>query len=310
MTKYICFFHKGCSDGIMASWCFKHKYSKSSLIGISPQDTNIDIDSLKGKRVYFVDVCTNEDTLIKIIDVAKKITIMDHHEIYENMLKNIKNNNSDYNYKKLYIKFDKTRAACQIVWDKYFDKNNRPLIIDYIADRDLWKFNLPYSKEVNNALFHMGKINYKTLSELANMDNEQFNKLIEDEFLPYSKIKKQLDDVNLSFGIKNACMCIINTKTKYKGWISQIEPTLRSELGNILVNKNFPDGTKPSFAVTYQYSIKHNEWWLSFRGNNSVNLSELCKEIDPNGGGHPNAAGLTLKITNKISHINQLFQIL
>ena len=311
MTSRICFYHKGCSDGIASSWCFQYKYPKALLIGISPQDPNIDIPKLKGKKVYFVDVCTNKNTLIKIIEIAKKITIMDHHEIYENMLEDIKTTlNGNDNLEKLHILFDKKRAACQIVWDKYFD-TKRPLIIDYIADRDLWKFELPNSKEINNALFHLSKINYNSLTELTKLTDEEFNILSKEEFIPYSKVKKKLDDNNLSFGIKNACPCIINTKIKYKGWISQIEPTLRSELGNILVNKNLPDGSKPSFAVTYQYSFKHKEWWLSFRGNGSVNLSELCKEIDSNGGGHPNASGLTLKNNNKLfNNINDLFEII
>ena len=313
MPKRICFYHKGCSDGIAASWCFQRKYPSVKLIAIVPQDNNIDINELKDKKVYFVDVCTNEKHLLNIIKVAKKVTIMDHHEIYQNIFANIKETftHNVKMMKKINITFDKTRSACQIVWDSYFEEKP-PLFIDYIADRDLWQFKLPNSKDVNNAMFHLSKINHSSLTELAKLTDDEFNLLIKEEYIPFSKIKQQLDDISLSFGVKNAQPCIINTKTKHKGWImSNVNPTLKSELGNKLVNKTLPDGSKPKFAVLYQYSIKHKEWWLSFRGNGSLNLSELCKEIDPNGGGHPNAAGLTLKDYDKsCRHLYDLFEIL
>ena len=309
----ICFYHKSCSDGIASSWCFQKKYPNALLIAIVPQDNNIDIKKLKDKKVYFVDVCTNEQNLIKIIKIAKKITIMDHHEIYQNIFDNIKTVFADEHkmLKKIHITFDKTRAACQIVWNTYF-KDPAPLFIDYIADRDLWKFKLPHSKDVNNAMFNLGKINHRSLTELETLTPEEFRTVIKDEYIPFSKIKKQLDDISLSFGIKNAQPCIINTKIPYKGWIiSNVNPTLKSELGNILVNKTLPDGSKPAFAVLYQYSIKHKEWWLSFRGNGTLNLSKLCKEIDPNGGGHPDAAGLTLKDYDKTcKHLYDLFTVM
>lgn len=314
-SNRICFYHKGCSDGIAASWCFQRKYPNSQLIPIYPQDKRIDLNKIdvKGKKVYFVDVCAAQEILLKIIKKAKQVTILDHHDAYEELLESLRTQlKRKKQLNKLSLTFDKTKAACQIVWDKYFKKKKRPLFIDYIADRDLWQFKLPHSKGVNNALYHMGKINHKSLTELDRLSNEEFKDMIKNELVPFAKIKQQLDDNALFFGERGARACTMDTGTnKYVGWIAQIQPALKSELGNVLAKKSLPNGDQPDFAVIYQYSFEQKEWWLSFRGNGKQNMSEICKEVDPAAGGHPNAAGLTLKDCRQDgTHLNDLFKSL
>jgi oligoribonuclease NrnB/cAMP/cGMP phosphodiesterase (DHH superfamily) len=49
--------------------------------------------------------------------------------------------------------FDMDRSGAQIAWDFFFPDKPRPMLVDYVGDRDLWRFNLPGSREVNAFIF-------------------------------------------------------------------------------------------------------------------------------------------------------------
>lgn len=49
--------------------------------------------------------------------------------------------------------FDMNRSGSQMAWDYFFPDFARPAMIDYIADRDLWRFKLPGSREIAAVLF-------------------------------------------------------------------------------------------------------------------------------------------------------------
>lgn len=292
--KYdVIIYHGPCSDGVSALWCANHYLSDighqfesiQCRAGSDPEGDFTD------KRILFVDLCPSFKFITEKCKIVKKLTILDHHKsaidmYHENasVLESIDN---------LEIEMDPDRAGCQITWDYFFNDKSRPWFIDYVGDRDLWRWTLPNSKEINAALFENNLIDPSNPNKLTDLITDSETK--KQNLLTQGKIILQLQKRELDIGVSKALIAEFKHKDKtYKIWLGgNISMSLRSELGNLLVNKKFSDGTTPDFAAIWVYDPKSNEWWISFRGgNNSPDLSVIARELD--GGGHVRSSGISL----------------
>jgi uncharacterized protein len=287
----ICYYHRGCSDGLAAAWCVKMKYGNVKLIPIYPAEEKLSKSDYRKKSVIFVDVCCHEKTLKKVCKKATSVLILDHHETYKEILESFKKDN-------LTTVFDMDRAGCQIAWD-YFNKTQkhqkkkRPWFLDYIADRDLWKWELPNSKLVNIGLYHFGHITLNSFDILNNQTPKETKKFIA-ELLPGAIIidRQNKKVIGMAARYANNVTMKVGKKT-YSVWLSTISRSLKSDLGNELAMKILPNGSDPDFSAIWTYDFKSNEWWISLRGvDEKVNLSKVSKKLG--GGGHPNAASFTI----------------
>lgn len=279
-------YHEKCSDGIASAWIVK-KYS-NNIGEILPckAGSSIDVKKYYGKTILFVDICPPWENTSSLA-TNNKLIIMDHHKSAKDGfdLNGISPN--------IEFIFDMNRSGCQIVWDNLFE-GIRPWFIDYIADRDLWKWKLPDSKFINLALFHNREINFEGLDKLMeNKDEGLLNKLAEK-----GKMIDEIQTKELEFEESRsvvAKMCI--GEVVYIVKLGTIIPYLRSDLGNRLTKKMIVDekGVKrlPDFSAIWTYDISSSEWWISLRGHDtSPDLSVLSKKLG--GGGHPKASGFTI----------------
>lgn len=308
-------YHGPCSDGTGGLWCACHykpiKTRFASKAGTNPTGDYADMN------VIFIDICPNIDYLLELTKVAKYVVILDHHKSSQQMI--MDNKELLKSVPNLTIEFDMERSGCQMAWDYFFEEMERPFFIDYIGDRDLWTWKLPASKEINTALFDLGYINSYNLdkmSELLDNPEEKLRELKSFGTLIESSNKKQID-IALSNAIEASIKCPngnengteTETETKtYRIWLAgNINPSLRSELGNLLCSKPFKDGTMPDFSATWQYDPKSDEWWVSLRGisSKSPDLSVLASSFG--GGGHPMASGITIKSKPNSQGLKEIF---
>src|SRR3990167_3750811 len=147
-------YHGPCPDGTGGLWsaCYYKpiEIRYACKAGVNP------IDDYTGMNVIFVDICPTLDYLLNLVKKAKYVVILDHHKSSERMI--LDNTSKLSEISNLHIEFDMKRSGCQIAWDYFFDNIQRPFFIDYIADRDLWTWKLPHSKEINSAFFELGYI--------------------------------------------------------------------------------------------------------------------------------------------------------
>jgi oligoribonuclease NrnB/cAMP/cGMP phosphodiesterase (DHH superfamily) len=147
MKDTIVIYHYPCLDGFTSAWV-AHRYfgdNATYLPGNYGEDAN-PID-FAGKTVYFVDFSYKRDKMLEVAKVAKQIIVLDHHQTA------IENLSDLYAQGVITGVFDLNRSGAGIVWDYFFPNESRPPLISYVEDRDLWRFALPKSKEVNAALF-------------------------------------------------------------------------------------------------------------------------------------------------------------
>ena len=290
----VCFYHNPCSDGLGAAWAIRQKYPDISYIGINPSENDISDDIYFEKEIMFVDVCPSKSLLTKMLEHSKKVIILDHHKTNQAFVSTLSND-------KLHIVFDMDRSGCQIAWDYVNPSTDqRPWFIDYIGDRDLWKFELPNSKLINLGLYELGYITFDKLDYLYEYDIYK-NDLIHDVLLPTAKTIEAQHTKMINNAVKKAHKATFQTETeKYCVWIGTTLSNLKSEFGNTLVNTNFSDGTEPDFAVIYEYDFKSSKWWISLRSK-KVDVAEISQLFG--GGGHKFAAGF-----NTTEHIDTLFK--
>lgn len=266
---HLVIYHANCTDGFAAAWVARRflpiatRFEPCSY-GEFPKPA-----LYQDKIVYIVDFSFPREVLTNMAAIATKIVVIDHHKTAQEALEDWEDRSEN-----IKIYFDLSKSGAGRTWD-YFNQPNtpRPAFIDYIEDRDLWKFKLPYSKEINAYISFVNKtfISYDILCGLAT------SKMIDKGELLLAQHQKICEEIALA--------AVFVTINKIPGLACNCTPQFSSEVGHILAQKS------ETFGATYHY-IKNGSVKWSLRSIGDYDVSAIAKEFG--GGGHKNAAGFTL----------------
>lgn len=290
-------FHKGCPDGITALLAVKiHAPDAIPIPCMAGQNP---IEDFTDKNVIFVDICPSRAYLDELVNVAKFIVVLDHHETNKKVFDN------PFEATNIHHVFDMKRSGCGITWDYFFPNKERPWLFNYVEDRDLWKWALADSKEISCCLMEENYFDGKNLDKLINI-LEPHHK---NDFVERGKIYCKKNENDISNCCYHACKCELPFDGKvYNCWLSTVKRELRSDAGNELSKKHFIDGTLPDFSAIYHYDFPTNEFWISLRAltTSNINLCPISESFG--GGGHPKACGFVLKNGSEKS-IHNVFKL-
>lgn len=151
----IIFYHGHCPDGWCAAYIASKKYPEAKLVpldhGLDPNTIGGIIMSTTDKDVLMVDFSlrTREEN-DAIAAQAKSFLILDHHKTAQAVLEGAP-----------YAVFDMKRSGAGLTWDYLFGKdstianlgggagNLRPWFVNYVEARDLWRWeSLPNAREI------------------------------------------------------------------------------------------------------------------------------------------------------------------
>lgn len=235
-------------------------------------DTVFPNETYKDKHVYIVDFSFPLAEMERIRSIAASLLLIDHHESAYNELKGLG-----------YCVIDKSFSGCGLAWDYFFgaDEKEVPKLVQYVQDRDIWTWKLPYSKEIN-AFIGTYKLTIETCEALLWKLEEGFYRAID-----IGNYIIRRDNELIARASKNAYRI---DWEEYKD-IPVINSCLfQSELGH-----NFCSNS--SFAIIWYYDGEFYHY--SFRSSGEINCSELarrfCDKYGGNSGGHIGASGLTTK---------------
>jgi oligoribonuclease NrnB/cAMP/cGMP phosphodiesterase (DHH superfamily) len=269
----IVIYHANCTDGFMAAVILEKKYPGITLYpGIHGEFPNIKFK--KHDEVYFVDFSYKRDMMLNIAKKVHSITVYDHHKTTFEELEDLPKN--------IYLCLDQTHSGSMITWRECFLDHEIPPILKYIEDHDLWKFNLPFTKEITSWLF---SVEYELYSwnNILNMNTIDIDAIILPGRALYYKQMKDIKEIiavakyELEIGI-------------WKVPVVNIPYIWASEVAGILCEE------KP-FAAAYFYNGKNFQF--SLRSDKSgIDVSVVAKKYG--GGGHEHAAGF------KIGDLNEL----
>lgn len=256
----ICFYHANCSDGFCAAYIANLKYPGIDLIPMNYGEIP-DMNKIKNKEVMVVDFSFPRGLLEEMKEVTKSLVVIDHHETAKDALKGLG-----------YCIFDMMKSGAMLTWEYLFPGKTPPPLVAYVQDRDLWKFEIPFSKAINA---YIGKL-AKTLPV---WDNLYYN--WENNYYKYREIGTHILDVdktNVERILKNAYETPMFAPHKS---IIVNSPILQSELGDTILKKDGVD-------IAIIWFTTPSETIFSLRSK-VVNVAEIAKQHG--GGGHPKAAG-------------------
>lgn len=130
-------YHKDCPDGFCSAFIAKKKYPEAKLLGVTYGEL-LPLADVSGNEVLVVDFSWKRGDSLALQSVAKSFRILDHHKTAEAELEGLD-----------FATFDMNRSGATLTWDALFPNEPRPWYVDYVEDRDLWRWKLPNSKEVS-----------------------------------------------------------------------------------------------------------------------------------------------------------------
>lgn len=151
MTRPLVIYHANCPDGFTAAWVAARALDGAELFeGRYGDDPPYDL--ARGRDVYVVDFSYPREKLLALNDAARTspggavartpwmLRVLDHHRTAEADLQDLP-----------FCTFDMDRSGAALAWDFFHpnERGRRPWIVDYVQDRDLWRFELPNSEEVS-----------------------------------------------------------------------------------------------------------------------------------------------------------------
>lgn len=139
---YICIYHSNCADGFGAAWVVRKALGEiefhAAKYGTSPPDVT-------GKDVVMVDFSYKRPVLLEMAERANSILILDHHKTAEADLIDLPAN--------VIAKFDMNHSGAMLTWNHFFPGQQPPPLLLYIEDRDLWRFALMNTRQIQAAVF-------------------------------------------------------------------------------------------------------------------------------------------------------------
>jgi oligoribonuclease NrnB/cAMP/cGMP phosphodiesterase (DHH superfamily) len=276
-------YHDECCDGFGGAWTFwlaSKKRSREKDVRFIGASHYYDDDKIQNmleictdKNVVSIDFCYTTDILRQLNNVATKLIILDHHATTLEHIQAV-------NIEEQTI-LDIDRSGCAIAWDFCFPNEKMPEFLQYIQDRDLWRWELENTKHFTAKFYSSVDFDFEKWSEM--LKSENVKKCIEEGkvIIPYEQ-----SEINNLASKASEFSWDIGAGKPYKIQVSNCS-TLTSKLGNQL-------SKSCDFALVWFYDHINNYIKVSLRSDsrgNNVNVEQIARKFG--GGGHANASGFT-----------------
>lgn len=270
--KPLCIYHGNCADGFGAATIIHKAFGGD--IDFYPGIYGKEPPELTARDVIIVDFSYKRDVMQDIISKARSVLVLDHHTSAEKELAGLHRIHEDVE-----VYFDMERSGAQMAWDYFFPELPTPKLIQHIQDRDLWKFELEGTREIQAALF---SYQYDLNIWLAMLDN---NEAVEELFCDGVAIeRKHFKDIAELLKVSQREMTIAGHAVP----VANLPYTMASDAGNIMSR----DLT--TFAATY-YDTANSRCFSLRSTENGMDVSEIASQYG--GGGHKNAAGFRVPLS-------------
>jgi hypothetical protein len=249
-------YHANCPDGFGGAWSVWLARGDTATYcpvshGAPPPDLPPDAS------VLMVDIAYPRDVALALRDRVRKLRIMDHHKSAQEDLGDL-----DFAY------FDMDRSGAMLGWRYFHPGEEPPPLIGYVQDRDLWRFELPNSRETSAAL-GSHPLDFEVWKSLNVEDLAR-------EGTAILRFRDQTVKTIVGFArwgeIGGYRVPIVNATAHW------------SDVGHAMLEK-FSDA--PFVGAWYEDSEGVRRW--SLRSRKDFDVSVVAKKLG--GGGHPQASG-------------------
>jgi len=261
--KALVLYHGNCPDGFTSAWAaWLHLGDSAEYVPVNHDDD--DIPDVTGRDVYILDFSYARDVILDMKEKATSFLVLDHHKSAESALDGIEG-----------CHFDMDRSGAGMSWDHFHKGKPRSSLASYVEDRDLWRFDLPASKEINSVVTSH-EFTFDNWDRLNRQLYNDFHKVAaEGEALLRSKdryVEIMIESCSLTtsfLGFDNVPM------------VNAPHISISELVGRLSEGVPFAVGWRQMSNGKFIYSLRSRE--------DGIDVSALA--VHMGGGGHPAAAG-------------------
>lgn len=255
----MCIYHGNCADGFGAAWVVRKALGEIDFYPGKYQEPPPDVT---GKDVVMVDFSYKRPVLLEMAAKANSILILDHHKTAVEDLVDLPAN--------VTAKFDMHHSGAMLTWEHFFPGQEVPSLLLHIEDRDLWRFALQNTRQIQANIFSY-PYDFQVWDKLMATEAEEL--AAEGEAIE----RKHFKDIRELLGATTREMCIGGHHVP----VANLPYTMSSDAGHELA-KGRP------FAACYWDTPAGRVFSLR-SSKEGMDVSIIAKHYG--GGGHRNAAG-------------------
>ena len=267
--KPICIYHGNCADGFCAAWTVRKALRgdvdfHAGVYQNQPPDVT-------GRDVILTDFSYKRAELERIVERAKSVLILDHHKTAQAELEGLPG---------AVTVFDMDRSGARITWDHYFPGEAPPDLLLHIEDRDLWRFALPGTREIQANVFSY-PYDFAVWDALMERDPQELaaeGKAIERKH--FKDIEELTKVVTREFEIGG-----------YRVPVANLPYTLTSDAGHLLARDKPFAGCYWDTPDGRVFSLRSTE--------EGLDVAEIAKQYG--GGGHKHASGFRVPFGHELA---------
>ena len=254
-------YHANCTDGFGAAYAaWKLLGDRAAYYAAKYGEEPPDVH---GKNVVVVDFSYDNATTKRLMKEAKNFLVIDHHKTAMVELHDV-----------TCTHFDMNHSGAMLAWKFFHPGKDAPRMIKFIEDRDLWKWEIPYSKEFSAAF------------DMVKFDFEEFDKYLDDSEVDNAQERGAYILAYSKTVISKISKHASPRKIDGKNVLVVNSPHWMSEIGNAL-------SPKCDYALIWYYDHETRRVKVSLRAHHDdADVSEVAKRYG--GGGHRKAAGFAL----------------
>lgn len=254
-------YHAGCFDGYTAAWVARRALGSGELhpahCGQPPPD-------VRGRDVFVVDFSYPRDMLLRMAADAKSIRVIDHHATARDALADLD-----------FCTFDMGESGASLTWRHFHGRKPLPALVAYVRDRDLWRHEMLYTREVNAYL-----------------------RTFDFDLVTWDALREQLEDtqeaVAAGAAIRRAESKAVAQQVKGARTVTIAGQPMQVVNATHLISETAGELARATGvgATWFVRSDGRVQW--SLRTNGTGDVSPIAKRYG--GGGHPGASGFDVSM--------------
>jgi hypothetical protein len=160
---FLAIVHGHCPDGFTAAWAiYKALGTNVDFIHADYGPGGLPEEAVD-RHIIMADFAYHRPEMVALGRRNKSLLVLDHHKTAHEALRDL-----EVDVPGVHVTFDMNRSGAAIAWDHYHG-NRRPWLVDYVQDRDLWRWDLPESRAISSYIM-MQPYTFEAWDRLNAMD--------------------------------------------------------------------------------------------------------------------------------------------